>query len=240
MSDQATDAMQQFGGVGPIHDTSSAGLVLLYANEFARLPSVWPLDAHTTTVVGSSPSAGLVLPVHAVSRMHAELSRERGTWVLGIARAPTARSSMAIASGKRASSTGRRSASGTPSSSSSRRKPKPTRLIASMAACSPAAPCQGGQVGGLAGGYQMDRVARQIRLVAREAPNALSPLSVLLLGESGTGKEVVAQAIHAAERAQGAASAPSTARPCPRTWSRASCSATTAARSRAPIATSPA
>jgi transcriptional regulator with PAS, ATPase and Fis domain len=42
----------------------------------------------------------------------------------------------------------------------------------------------------------MDRVARQIQLVAREAPGATSPLSVLLLGESGTGKEVVAQAIH--------------------------------------------
>src|SRR5687767_15532576 len=82
MSDQATDAMQQFGGVGPIHDTSSAGLVLLYANEFAQLPSVWPLDAKATTVVGSSASASLILPVHAVSRMHAELSRERGAWVL--------------------------------------------------------------------------------------------------------------------------------------------------------------
>src|SRR5262249_41079176 len=60
----------------------------------------------------------------------------------------------------------------------------------------PGAARLGAKPSGLIGGYQIDRIARQIELVARETPNAQSPLSVLILGESGTGKEVVAQAIH--------------------------------------------
>jgi DNA-binding NtrC family response regulator len=196
MSDQATDAMQQFGGVGPIHDTSSAGLVLLYANEFARLPSVWPLDANTTTVVGSSPSAGLLLPVHAVSRMHAELSRERGAWVLRDRQSTNGTFLDGYRVREARLEHGQEIRIGDAVLkfiTSEAEAYAPYRIDGSL---QPGYTRQGGQVRGLAGGYQMDRVARQIRLVAREAPNALSPLSVLLLGESGTGKEVVAQAIH--------------------------------------------
>ena len=58
--------------------------------------------------------------------------------------------------------------------------------------------------------------------------------TVLLLGESGTGKEVVARFIHQASARSRARSSRSTARRCPSTCWRPSCSATSGARSPAP------
>jgi two-component system response regulator HydG len=57
---------------------------------------------------------------------------------------------------------------------------------------------------------------------------------VLITGESGTGKELVAKAIHANSKRASAPSSRSTAPPSPRRCSRASSSATRAARSPAP------
>ena len=82
MTDQVTDAMQQFGGADPSGAPSSAGLVLLYADGFAALPPVWPLPGSGKLLIGSSATADLQLPVHAVSRQHAELCKERGGWTL--------------------------------------------------------------------------------------------------------------------------------------------------------------
>src|SRR5690606_31496697 len=53
----------------------------------------------------------------------------------------------------------------------------PYRLDGSLA---PGASRLGSRIPGLIGGYQIDRLTRQIDLVAREAPGA-TPLSVLLL-----------------------------------------------------------
>ena len=81
------------------------------------------------------------------------------------------------------------------------------------------------------------RVAADARgLFALIARVAKRDVAVCILGESGTGKELVARAIHATRRAGTSPSPPSTARRCRRTSSRASCSATCAARSPAPIA----
>ena len=64
------------------------------------------------------------------------------------------------------------------------------------------------------------------------------PTTALITGESGTGKELVARALHDAQRrARSPASSSATAPPSPRRCSRASSSATCAARSPAPTAT---
>jgi DNA-binding NtrC family response regulator len=195
MTDHATDAMQQFGATGPLGQGTSAGLILLYAEAFASLPSVWPLRTSGTNAIGASPASDLVLPVHAVSRQHAEIVRERGAWLLRDRKSTNG----TFVDGYRVSEArlehGQEIRLGDAILkfvAADIEGHAPYRIDGSLA---PGTTRQGGVVAGLIGGYQMDRVARQIELVAREAPGK-TPLSVLLLGESGTGKEVVAQAIH--------------------------------------------
>jgi transcriptional regulator with GAF, ATPase, and Fis domain len=195
MTDHATDAMQQFGAPGPLGQGTSAGLILLYAEAFASLPSVWPLRTSAPNAIGANPASDLVLPVHAVSRQHAEIVRERGAWLLRDRKSTNG----TFVDGYRVSEArlehGQEIRMGDAILkfvAADIEGHAPYRIDGSLA---PGATRQGGAVAGLIGGYQMDRVARQIELVAREAPGK-TPLSVLLLGESGTGKEVVAQAIH--------------------------------------------
>jgi DNA-binding NtrC family response regulator len=195
MTDHATDAMQQFGAPGPAGPVSSAGLILLYAEAFTTLPSVWALRASGSNAIGASAAADLVLPVPAVSRQHAEITREHGAWVLR----DTKSTNGTFVDGYRVTEArlehGQEVRLGDAILkfvAADIEGYAPYRIDGGL---TPGARRQGGSVPGLIGGYQMDRVARQIELVAREAPGA-TPLSVLLLGESGTGKEVVAQAIH--------------------------------------------
>ena len=67
-------------------------------------------------------------------------------------------------------------------------------------------------------------VMQQVRrLIETIAP---TDASVMILGETGTGKELVARSLHDKSRRPTAPSFPSIAEHCPRTWSRASSSAT--------------
>ena len=83
MADNTTGAMQEFGGSqGPSSLRGpKAGLVLLYAENFAQLPAAWVLAAERT-VIGRDASADLPLPVPAVSRRHAEVSWADGEFVV--------------------------------------------------------------------------------------------------------------------------------------------------------------
>ena len=67
MTDKRTDEMQTFEPGRRDRLRGPAGLVLLYAGEYAALPAAWPL-ARGTTVVGRDAQADIVLPVTAVSR----------------------------------------------------------------------------------------------------------------------------------------------------------------------------
>jgi transcriptional regulator with GAF, ATPase, and Fis domain len=202
MPDQVTDAMQQFGGTGAAERPTSAGLVLLYADSFAELPAAWPLPPSGNVVIGSSGSADLRLPVHAVSRQHAELGRDRGAWTLRDRNSTNG----TFVDGHRVLEA--RLEHG----QELRFGDAIVKFIATGAeqyaayridgSLTPGSARLGTPTAGLIGGYQMDCIARQIQLVSREATT--SPLSVLILGESGTGKEVVAQAIHRESGRKGA------------------------------------
>lgn len=190
MTSKSTGAMQQFPSAGPHpSELGSGGLVLLYADEFTNLPSAWPLRG-ARAVVGRESPADIIVPVNAVSRVHAELVVERGgvtvrdlnstngTLVDGRlvkeARLETGQELRFgdaifkfVESGVEYYGAYRLDGTVTPGES---------RLC-------PALPS-------LVGGYQIDRLAAELLRVAK------SELSVMLLGESGTGKEVVARQLH--------------------------------------------
>jgi len=201
MTDQVTDAMQQFAGVGPMDQRSSAGLVLLYADAYATLPSAWPLPDTGTLVIGSSNTADLQLPVHAVSRQHAELTRERGGWVLRDRQSTNGSFVDGHRIGEARLEHGQELRFGDAIVKFVQAEAEGYARHRIDGTLSPGAQPLGEPLGGLIGGYQMEQVARQVQLVSREAA---SPLSVLILGESGTGKEVVAQAIHRQSGRRGA------------------------------------
>jgi transcriptional regulator with GAF, ATPase, and Fis domain len=204
MSEQATDAMQQFGGVDQRGAPTSAGLVLLYADRFADLPSAWPLPAAGSTLIGSSPTAQLVLPVHAVSRLHAELARERGAWILRDRQSTNGTFVDGYRIREARLEHGQELRIGDAILKFVTAEAEHYAAYRLDGSLSPGAQRQSTPSLGLIGGYQMDRIGAQVQLIAREGPHATTPLSVLLLGESGTGKEVVAQAIHAQSGRRGA------------------------------------
>src|SRR5882757_10368037 len=80
MVDYTTAAMQEFGtaahapGSGPV-----AGLVLLYAESWARLPAAFPFKQERL-VMGREPGVELELDVPAVSRRHAEIGWANGAY----------------------------------------------------------------------------------------------------------------------------------------------------------------
>lgn len=189
MVDKATGAMAKFGPAHPA-ESAAAGLVLLYAEAFATLPTVLRLP-RGMAVIGREPPADLVVPVNAVSRTHAEIAWERGGfWVRD--RGST---NGTLVDGRRVTTEARLEhgqevrvgdaifkfvegdaerfesyrIDGSMVSPESRLAHEPTELV---------------------GGYQMDRIAAQMERIGK------TQLSVLLLGESGTGKEVVAREIH--------------------------------------------
>ena len=189
MVDKTTGAMQEFGtpaapGTGP-----TAGLLLLYAQEYESLPSVWPLSRQRS-VIGRDESADVRIVVNAVSRTHAEIVWERGVWMardLGsrngtfvdgrLVRAVELEPLNEIRVGDAILKFVDRHAE----------VYAPYRLDGTVG---PGATHRGKSADVLVGGYQMDRIASDI---ARIAP---TELSVMLLGESGTGKEVVARELH--------------------------------------------
>lgn len=196
MVDKTTGAMQEFGapaapGAGP-----TAGLLLLYAEEFESLPSVWPLTRQRS-VIGRDESAGVRIVVNAVSRTHAELAWERGSWVLRdlgsrngtfvdgcLVRAVELEPLNEIRVGDAILKFIDRHAE----------VYAPYRIDGEMRGGDKR---RGQSREALIGGYQMDRISGD---VARIAP---TELSVMLLGESGTGKEVVARELHRLSQRRG-------------------------------------
>ena len=189
MTDKRTDEMQTFDASRRDRPKGRAGLVLLYAGEYAALPAAWPL-AKGTTVIGRDGSADIVLAVSAVSRRHAEITLEGEDFVV---RDLGSRNGILV--------------NGHPVKEAALEPLDELRIGDAIlklveegvddyaayridgALVGPArrrAPASAALVGGL----QMDRILGELHRVAH------APLNVLLLGASGTGKEVVASELH--------------------------------------------
>lgn len=189
MTDKKTDEMQAFEPARRDRPSGPAGLVLLYASEYASLPAAFVLGKEPA-VIGRDPSASLILPVTAVSRRHAEIRRDGGSYrvrdlgsrngtllnghpVTDAELEPLDELRVGDAILKFVEAGADEYASyridGAMLQTSTRRARHTSALV---------------------GGLQMDRILAHLERVA------LAPLNVLLLGASGTGKEVVASELH--------------------------------------------
>jgi transcriptional regulator with PAS, ATPase and Fis domain len=180
--------MQTFDAGRRDRPRGRAGLVLLYAGEYAALPAAWPLG-RDATVIGRDTTADIVLPVSAVSRRHVEVRREGSDYV---ARDLGSRNGTLV-NGHPVSETALEPLDELRIGDAIVKLVEEGvedyaryRLDGTMLGGGRHAPASSSLVGGL----QMDRILSELHRVAR------APLNVLLLGASGTGKEVVASELH--------------------------------------------
>ena len=189
VSDKTTGAMQEFGDREAAGAQGDAGLVLLFAEDFQKLPPAWPLGG-TQAVIGSDPSAQVQIPVNAVSRRHAEIVWEGGRWII---RDLNSRNGLLI-DGARVSQVDLEP------THEIRAGDAIFKFVDRDADALSGYRIDGVMVGGkrrraqsgteLVGGFQIDHIASDMERIAQ------TPLSVMVLGESGTGKEVVARELH--------------------------------------------
>jgi sigma-54 dependent transcriptional regulator, acetoin dehydrogenase operon transcriptional activator AcoR len=190
MVDYTTGAMQEFGatargpGNGPV-----AGLLLLYAESWARLPAAFPFRKERI-VIGREPGVDLELEVPAVSRRHAEIGWANGAYHV---RDLGSRNGV-IVNGRRVQG------AALDDCDEVRIGDAIFKFVASDAELYACYRLDGTMVRGasrratgpssLLGGLRMDHIVAELERVAP------SLLSVVLRGASGTGKEVVASELH--------------------------------------------
>jgi transcriptional regulator with PAS, ATPase and Fis domain len=190
MADNTTGAMQEFGSSrGPAAASGPrAGLLLLYAEDYLRLPAIWLLDAERT-LIGRDQTADLQIPVTAVSRRHAEISWEGSCFVL---RDLGSRNGTLLDGGQITEAA-------LEHASEVRIGDAILKFVEKHAEAYVGYRIDGSMLDSarlakreteLVGGYLMDRVAAEVERIAPAG------LSVMLLGESGTGKEVAARELH--------------------------------------------
>jgi DNA-binding NtrC family response regulator len=173
---------------------ADAGLVLLYADSFASLPSVFRIESDVV-VIGRAAPAHVVIAHPTISRMHARIARTDDGFVL---RDLGGRNGVLVA--------GRRITETFLSHGDQIRIGDVLLAFVAHGASAYASYRIDGTVAegarrvsipGAVGGMQMARVSAEI---ANIGP---TDLPVLVLGETGTGKELVAAALHAASGRSG-------------------------------------
>jgi DNA-binding NtrC family response regulator len=192
MGDYQTDAWTVFPVPGPGGAQGEApepGLVLLYADAYAHLPTTGALPQGRTTL-GRDLGAEIHLPVNAVSRRHAEIDW-RGT--SGVLRDLDSRNGSVV--------DGRRVATAALEDGSEIRIGDAILKVVTHGLTEYSGyRLDGVMVGGaqrrcrsgtsVGGGRALHRIAAHVEQIA------LAELNVLVLGETGTGKEVVARDLH--------------------------------------------
>jgi DNA-binding NtrC family response regulator len=191
MTEKTTGAMQEFGGSTLLdrEGPPSVGLVLLYAEEYASLPSVWLLGREAA-VLGRDAPAQIVVPVNAVSRTHAQIRVERGAWSirdLGSRNGTFVDGRLSVDAALEPATEVR---IGDAILKFVLRHGTDYARYRIDGSLTPGARRLSRSGSALVGGLLMDRVASEIERIAP------TELNVLLLGESGTGKEVVAKELH--------------------------------------------
>jgi DNA-binding NtrC family response regulator len=190
-----TGAMQEFRGTSGAGQ-GAAGLVLLYAEAYSVLPPAFVMTRETAVIGRESPS-NFLLPVTAVSRVHAELSWESGRFWL---RDLDSRNGVLV-NGRKIRRVELEDCDEV------RVGDAIFKFVAHGAEEYARYRIDGSMVGGhrracqpssLVGGYLMDVLVADIERIAA------AELNVLLLGPSGTGKEVVASELHRLSERQGA------------------------------------
>jgi len=191
MTDRTTGAMQQIGvtdNPAAPGAKADAGLLLLYADEYATLPGGYLFES-PNAVIGREATADLILPVQAVSRVHAEVSWDAGRWIL---RDLDSRNGIFVDGHAVKSAILEPNAEARIGDALLKYVDIGARFASAYRIDGRMAPAESRLVSNteLVGGAQMDRIAAEIARIAR------TQLSVMLLGESGTGKEVAARELH--------------------------------------------
>jgi transcriptional regulator with PAS, ATPase and Fis domain len=186
-----TGAMQEFRG-SPSHvGKAQPGLVLLYADTFRELPAVYLLNAERHVVGRDASAVDLVLQAPAVSRVHAELTREgRNGYVV---RDLGSRNGVLV-NGRKVQQAELEPLDEVRIGDAIFKFVEEDANEYASYRIDGALPAgkrrRAQQASALAGGYQIDVIVGEIERVAA------SPLSVIVRGPSGTGKEVIASELH--------------------------------------------
>lgn len=189
---EATTAAMQVHGAAHTGGTGSAGLVLLYAADYAALPAAYVLSGEEV-IVGRDPAAGLHIAATAVSRHHARIRKEGDRFVL----TDLGGRNGTLVNGRFVKEARLRHLDELRFGNSifkfvERNAEQHAAHRIDGAASDPATGRMrpGLGVGRIVGGLQMRQIAEELRRVAK------GDLAVLLLGETGTGKEVFAAQVH--------------------------------------------
>jgi DNA-binding NtrC family response regulator len=194
----ATKELQVFGmTASPDRAGTRAGLVLLYAPGYENFKPAYLLHERDL-IIGRDESCGIHIPEASVSRQHARVHYRDGHWVLTdlggrngtivdgefvqeveLEPLHEIRVGDAIFKFVHAGA-----------ESYARYRIDGTILGGAPTDDADSKGLGGNRRGHIVGGYQVDRLASNLRRISR------TELSIILLGESGTGKEVFAQQLH--------------------------------------------
>ncbi len=193
--------MQEYGAqASPDHPRGTrAGLVLLYAPGFTSFSPAYLLSERDL-VIGRDPSCGVCVPEGAVSRQHARIRYQAGSWVLS----DLGSRNGTLVDGQfvseltledlhelRVGDAIFKFVKGGAESYATH------RIDGATIAADGRISFEGTGVSGVIGGHQVRMLLRALQRVAK------SEISVVVLGESGTGKELFARELHAASGRRG-------------------------------------
>jgi DNA-binding NtrC family response regulator len=191
---ETTGTMEGMRGGAERQGPADAGLVLLYAPNFADLPPVFPIPGDPVVIGRVPPPGGHTIQQTAVSRTHARIARVDDRFVV-----------VDLRSRNGTLLNGRMIEESTLEDGDELRVGDAIfKFVADGASAyapyridGTVKPPARRPIAGMIGGYQLAKLSQDIETIARAG------LSVLVHGETGTGKELAARALHQASGRKG-------------------------------------